>query len=216
MVEISLDLLNDSLSRVGKKELEAEELKAFALDTLRHETKNLKERAAMCESDEIKENDINKFDFFTDKYHYGVFIQLSDDALYSVGKDKDGNDTQVKQLPKKVKGIEERDADGEIILTDRCYMRLKTRVGGMSVFLGLDKVGYLDTEKAYVLIGGMTSSHKVANSDEFHKEKKKGIEYSNTYYTFNLWQITQITKKGKAINVNTNFDCNWKKEEKKG
>lgn len=207
--EISLDLLSESLERVGKREMAKENLEEFVKSVLQHETEMLKKRTKMYSEGEIAENEINTYPFFNDGYHFGVFIHLKDENIYSLGKDDNGEDLAIKQLPKKKNNEVVRDEDGNIVYTDRCYMRLKTRIGGMSVFLGINKAESLEDDKHFVLVGGMSESYAVANSTEFHKQKEDGVEYSRTYYTLNCWQIAKVEKKGKGINIKTDYECNW-------
>jgi hypothetical protein len=192
--EVSLDLLNQSLDRVGKREMEKDDLLEFAEDTLSHETQKIKERTKMYQDGEIKENEINQFGFYNDGYHYGVFIKLVDDNIYKI----DGDD--VMQLPKKKDGELERDDNGDIIYTDRCLMRLKTRAGAMSVFLGIDKVQAISNEEKtnhFVLVGGISESE--------YKGRKQ--------YTLNCWQIVSVRQRGKTIQYDADYNCNWDEDE---
>jgi hypothetical protein len=217
MSEDMLAILNQSLELVGKRELGAEELKKFVQETLRHDVKEITLRTAMFNNKELEnEREVNNFPFYGDGYRSGIFIQLKDDNIFTL-RDDDGNDIQVKQLFKKDKnGDYVLDNNGEMTPTGRCYMRLKARTGFMSVFIGLSKAEALDENKYYVLVGGISTQWKVANTDEdtYHKKKETGLEYTDfPSYTLNVWQIGEIKKvKGGKVKILLP-DCNWKQEE---
>lgn len=221
--KISLNLLNESLDRVGKRQMEAGDLKKFVIETLKHETKMLQERKKEYDNEEISENEINNFEFYNDGYHTGIYIKLKDENIYSLGKDKDGEDIQVIQMVKKDPKTKEAilDENGDEILTNRCRMKIKSRLGGVGIFLGKNKLESLESgdNKHYVLVGGMTITNIVANpksqnrEDMYHKVKEEGIKYSGRTFTFNLWQIAEIFKKGKNLAYKVDFDCNWKEDD---
>jgi hypothetical protein len=204
--QISLDLLNESLGRVGKRTLPKDELREFVMETLQHETAKLTERQELFDNGEIKENEINNFPFHTDGYHYGIYLHLTEDAIADM-RGEDGETIQVRQFPKKKNGEIVYDEEGNEVMSERCLMRLKTRKGYMSCFLGLSKAEFLDTDNHYVLVGGLTKKWLVANSDSsnsdnYHAEKKEDVNYTDRpSLTFNLWQIAQIKKKGKGISI---------------
>lgn len=192
--EVSLDLLNQSLDRVGKREMRKSDLLEFAEDTLAHDTQKIKERTLMYQNGEIKETEINQFGFFNDGYHFGVYIELIDDNIYQIN----GKDVIV--LPKKEDGELVRDDNGEIVYTDRCLMALKTRAGRTSVFLGLSKVDTISTEEKtnhFVLIGSITE-------DEYKGQKQ---------YTLNCWQVVSIQQRGSNLKYNADYECNWSDDE---
>jgi len=221
MSEDMLAILNQSLELVGKRELGADELRKFILDTLRHDVKEITIRTQMFKNKELdNEREINNFGFYEDGYRSGIFIQLKDENIFTL-KDDDGNDIQVKQLYKKDgNGDYVFDNNGEMIPTGRCYMRIKARTGFMSVFIGLSKADALDTDKYYVLVGGLSTQYSVANPisdenhDKYHKKKVAGIEYTDfPSYTLNMWQLGEIKKlKGGKVKILLP-DCNWKEDE---
>jgi hypothetical protein len=217
MSEDMLKILNDSLEMVGKRELDVEPLREFVLNVLQHDVKEIIIRGEMFRNKELEnEAQINNFPFFTDGYRTGVFIQLKEENIFTL-KDDGGNDIQVKQLYKKNKnGDYVLGNDGELTPTGRCYMRLKSRCGFMSVFIGLSKAEALDEGKFYVLVGGLSTQYKVANTDEqtYHKKKEEGVEYTDfPSHTLNVWQIGEVvrTKSGKIKILLP--ECNWKQEE---
>lgn len=213
-----LSILNQSLDLVGKRELAKEQLQEFIKKTLEHEVKEFAIRKAMFENKELEtEAEINKFPFYTDGYRVGIFIQLTEDNILPF-RDENNNEIQVLQLFKKDgEGEYTTDEDGEKIPTGRCVMKIKARQGFMSIFIGLAKVEALDQEHYYVLIGGLSTKWRVANSDDFetHKKREDGVEYTDfPEYTLNTWQLGEIarTKSGKLKIITP--DVNWKKEEK--
>ncbi len=162
------------------------------------------------------EMEINNFPFYTDGYRSGVFIELKEDNILPF-KDEDGKDIQVMQLFKKDReGDYALNENGKKIATDRCVMKLKTRKGYMSVFIGLSKVEAIEQEHFYVLVGGISTKWRVANSEEFetHKKKEEGVEYTDyPQYTLNAWQLGEIAKtKGGKLKIITP-DINSKEEE---
>ena len=214
-----LSILNQSLDLVGKRELPKEELQEFIKKTLQHEVKEFTVRKTMFNNKELEtELEINNYPFYTDGYRIGVFIELTEDNIL-LYKDKDGNDIQVMQLFKKDKdGEYTTDKDGEYIPTGRCVMKIKARRGYMSIFIGLEKVEAMDEEHFYVLVGGLTTKWRVANSEDFetHKKKEEGVEYTDfPEYTLNAWQLGEIAKikSGKLKIILP--DINWKEKEKK-
>jgi hypothetical protein len=221
VIKISEDILailNKSLDLVGKRDLPAEQLEEFIKNTLQHEVKEITIRKKMFEDEEFEnEIEINNFPFYTDGYRVGVFIELSGDNIF-IFRDKEGNEIQVMQLFKKDKDGEFIfDKNGEKITTGRCLMRLKARRGFMSIFIGLNKVEAMDEENYYVLVGGLTTQWKVANSeDEYHKKKETGVEYTDfPSFTLNVWQIGKITKTKSGKLKIILPECNWKEEEEK-
>lgn len=213
-----LEILNKSLDLVGKRELSETQLEEFIKKTLKYEVKEFTNRRAMFENKEIEnEIDINNFPFYTDGYRVGVFIELSEDNIFTL-RDDEGNDIQVRKLYKKDKdGEYVRDKDGELVATERCLMRIKARRGFMGVFIGLGKVEAMDEDHYYVLVGGLTTQWKVANTEvEFHKKKEAGVEYTDfPSFTLNVWQIGEIRKtKGGKLKILLP-ECNWKQEDKK-
>ncbi len=213
MVDINLDLLNESLERVGKRELTKEDLQKFVIETLKHEINTLNERKKAYENGEIEEIEINDFPFYTDGYRSGILIKITDENIIPF-RNEDGDEIQVLVLYKKDKdGQYQRDKNGNLIATDRCLMRLKTRKGFMSVFIGRSKVEELSEGEFYVLVGGLSEQWKVANSEEYHRRKQDGVEYlERPYYTLNVWQIAHITKSGNKVKINLP-EVNWKTEE---
>jgi hypothetical protein len=219
MVDINLDLLNESLDRVGKRELPEKELRDFIVEVLKHETHNLKERKQMFVEKKIVENDINNFEYFNDGYRCGVFIKMTEDAIMTFkSKDEKGNinETDIKVLFKKDKQAQYmRDDKGDFIPTDRCVMRLKCRLGFTGIFLGREKAEQLEKDESYVLVGGMSLQWKVANATEdiYHKKKEANTEYGDKpSYTLNLWQLGHIVLKNKKLIIELPA-CNWKPEE---
>jgi len=212
-----LSILNQSLDLVGKRELAQEQLQEFIRKTLEHEVKELTFRRESFNKKELEnETKINDFEFYSDGYRVGVFIELKEDNILPF-KDEDGNDIQVMQLFKKNKDKEfVLDENEKKIPTGRCIMKIKTRKGYMSIFIGLKKVEAIDQEHFYVLVGGMSTKWKVANSEEYekHSKKKEGVEYTDyPEYTLNAWQLGEIAKtKGGKLKIITP-DVNWKKEE---
>jgi len=213
-----LSLLTQSLDLVGKRELPPKQLKEFALKTLKHEAKELTNRREMFDNKELEnEVDINNFPFYTDGYRVGIFIELNEENIF-LFRDKDGNEIQVMQLYKKDKDKQYvRDDNSELIPTGRCLMRIKARRGFMGFFIGLSKVEALDEEQFYVLVGGLSTQYKIANSDEdqknYHRKKEEGVEYTDfPSFTLNVWQIAEVKNKGGKIKIITP-ECNWKEEE---
>lgn len=211
-----LQILNRSLDLVGKRELPEEQLKEFIKDCLQYEVKELEKRREMFNNKELEnEIDINNFPFYTDGYRVGIFIELNEDNIFTF-RDKDGNEIQVMQLYKKDKNKQLlRDKDGNLISTGRCLMRIKARRNFMGVFLGLSKAEAMDTDHYYVLVGGLSTQYKVANSeDDYHKKKEEGVEYTDfPSFTINVWQLGEVvtTKSGKLKILLP--ECNWKTEE---
>ena len=221
MSEDMLKILNASLDLVGKRELDADGLREFVENTLRHDVKEITLRTEMFKNKELEnEIEINHFPFHSDGYRTGVFIQLKEENIFTL-KDDDGNDIQVKQLYKKdQQGDYALDNNGEMISTGRCFMRIKARTGFMSLFIGLSKADAIDMEKFYVLVGGLTTQWTVANpidndnANKYHKKKVKDVEYTDyPSYTLNVWQIGEVkrTKGGKMKILLP--DCNWKQDE---
>ena len=220
MSEDMLTILNQSLDLVGKRELPKKQLSEFIKKTLQHEVKEIAVRREMFNNKELKnEIEINNFPFYTDGYRTGVFIELNDENIFTL-RDDENNEIQVRQLYKKDKNGEYIKEDGKKVPTGRCLMRIKARRGFMSFFLGLSKVEAMDEEHYYVLVGGLTTKWKVANSDDdaknYHKKKETGIEYNDfPSFTLNAWQIGEVIRtKGGKIKIITP-DCNWKEDEKK-
>jgi len=211
-----LSILNQSLDLVGKRELAEDQLQEFITKTLKHEVKEFTSRRDMFNKKELEnEAQINDFEFYSDGYRVGVFIELKEDNIIPF-KDENGDDIQVMQLFKKKDKEFVLDEDGKKIPTGRCIMKIKTRKGYMSIFIGLRKVEAIDQEHFYVLVGGMSTKWKVANSEEYekHTKKKEGVEYTDyPEYTLNAWQFGEIAKtKGGKLKIMTP-DVNWKQEE---
>nr|BDI55173.1 MAG: hypothetical protein [uncultured archaeon] len=220
MSEDMLTILNQSLDLVGKRELSETQLREFIKKAREHEKKEYINRRDMFNNKEIEnEIDINNFPFHTDGYRVAIFIKLTDENIFTL-RDDENNEIQVRQLYKKDKDGEYIKKDGELVPTERCLMRIKARRGFMSFFIGLSKVEAMDKEHYYVLVGGLTTQWKVANSDDdpknYHKKKEDGIEYMNfPSFTLNVWQIGEVIRtKGGKIKIITP-DCNWKEDEKK-
>ncbi len=214
-----LAILNQNLDLVGNRELATKPLEDFILQVLNHEVKEAVNRREMFNNKELEnEADINNFPFYTDGYRVGVFIKLSEENIF-LFRDKEGNEIQVMQLYKKDKDKQFiRDEDGELVPTGRCLMRLKGRRGFMGIFIGLSKVKSMDENLFFVLVGGLTTQWKVANTEEeiYHKKKEKELEYTDfPSFTLNVWQLGEVkkTKSGKIKILLP--ECNWKEEEEK-
>ena len=214
-----LQILNNNLELVGKRELPKDKLEEFINQTLRHDVNESKIRREMFNNKELEnEVDINNFPFYTDGYRTGIFIKLIQDNIFTM-RDDEGNEIQVRQLYKKDRSTKEYiyDAEGELIPTGRCLMRIKGRRGFMGVFIGLSKAEAINEGSFYVFVGGLTTQYKVANSDdEYHKKKEDGVEYTDfPSFTINVWQIGEIKKtKGGKLRILLP-DCNWDKKEEK-
>lgn len=210
--EIDLSLLSESFKRVGKRLLEKDELKQFVLNTLQHEIANLKERTVQFNNKQIKEIEINEFEFFNDGYRYGIIIHMIDDNIYNASRKKDGTPVQVKRLYKYGKDGKHLIVNGKKVPTKRLLMRIKSRRGSMGLFIGQNKVNYIDKDKHYVLIGGLQTQWKNKETGNY-EDKKKGQEYEDRpNLTLNVWQIANFEKKGKGITLDIP-DLNWEKEE---
>ena len=220
MPEDALTLLTQSLDLVGKRELAPKQLEEFISKVLKHEVKEVVIRREMFNNNELEnEVDINNFPFYTDGYRTGIFIELNDDNIF-IFRDKDENEIQVMQLYKKDKDKQYiRDNAGELVPTGRCLMRIKARRGFMGFFIGLSKVEALDEKHYYVLVGGLTTQYKVANSDEdpqnYHRKKEEGVLYTDfPSFTLNVWQIGEINRtKGGKVKIKLP-ECNWKEDKK--
>jgi len=216
MSEDMLSILNQSLDLVGKRDMGKEQLEAFIKNTLKYDVENIVARRLLFKKKEIKtEMEINNFPFFTDGYRVGAFIELLEDNIIPFRDDK-GNEIQVRQLFQKKDGEYITDKNGDYVPTGRCLMKIKGRQGFMSVFIGLDKVEEFEEEHFYVLVGGLSTQWKVANTDELtmHKKKEKDTEYTDfPYHTLNVWQYGEIVKtKGGKLKVILP-ESNWKKKE---
>ena len=224
--KIDLSLISSSLKRVGKNELPVEELKDFVMETLKYESMMLSEREAMVTEGELKESEINNFDFYTNEHQTGVLIQLTEEHMYSVSI-KDGKPVYARTLFKKDKDGEFlEDEDGNKIPTGRVFMRLKSRRGGMGLFISTPKFEELDKEGYVVLVGKLQTQYKNLTTNKYRTESQMNVEISyaeehglilDDYSEFpsfshNVWQIGKIKQKGKTISLDLP-DCNWKQEE---
>jgi hypothetical protein len=223
--KIDLGLISNSLKRVGRNELTVEELKEFVMETLKYESHMLKTREQMLSDKEIIESKINEFDFYTDDHRTGVLIQLKEEHMYSVSI-KDGKPVFAKALFKKKDGNFVVDDDGNKVPTGRVFMRLKTRRGGMALFISTPKFDAMDQDGYVVLIGKLQEQYKNLTTDKYLSKvnMEKEITYSEEHdlvpdnyteapsFSLNLWQIAKISQKGKSISLDLP-DCNWKKED---
>lgn len=224
--KIDLTLISNSLERVGKNELPVEELKEFVMETLKYETYMLAEREKMVVDNEIKESEINDFNFYTNDHQTGVLIQLTEKHMYSVSI-KDGKPVYARTLFKKGKdGRFLLDEEGNKIPTGRVFMRLKSRRGGMGLFISTPKFEELDKNGYVVLVGKLQTQYKNLTTDKYRTKNQMETEvlYAEEHdlipddysefpsFSHNVWQIGKIKQKGKSIMLDLP-DCNWKMEE---
>ena len=226
MSNINLNLMRESIKRAGNKTLTEEELKVFILETIQHESKNLRERIKKAEEGEIKEGEINDFPFYTDGVRVGVLIEMSDEnVLPATSKlDEDGEPTLFMPLYKKNKDGEYiYDDNGNAISTGRILMRIKTRNGNMGLFVGETKFEEFVEDKFFVLIGTLKTQYKNLNTNKYVSESQmlKQIDYAKENgllpdeysafktYSLNVFQIGEVIQSGKNIKVKMP-KCNWK------
>ena len=223
---IDLGLISNSLKRVGRNELTVEELKEFVMEVLKYETHMLAEREKMVSEGGIIESEINIFDFYTNNHQTGVLIRLNEENMYSVSI-KNGKPVYAKKLFKRGKDREFlEDEEGNKIPTGRVFMRLKTRRGGMGLFISTPKFEELDKDGYVVLVGKLQTQFKNLTTDKYRSQKQmeQEIKYAEEHdlipdeyteypsFSHNVWQIAKIQQKGKNISMDLP-DCNWKKEE---
>lgn len=192
---LNLEIFDEALERVGKREMKESDLLEFVKELLVHETTNLRERLKEFNDEKIEEKDINIFDFYSDGYHFGVLAHFNNDNLLTLEREKQDDGSVIEVKAKFV------DEDGK-----RVRLVLRSRKGLMTIFTStvwFNTINELmDTSEHFVLVGGLTTKYKNSRTQEWEKVKSKDEEYFDMEnYTFNIWQVVQLVKKGKSIDL---------------
>ncbi len=192
---LDLEMFDEALERVGKREMSEDGLMAFVKELLTHETTNLKERVEMFDKEEIEEKEINQFDFYSDGYHFGILAHFNNDNLLTLEREKQDNGDSIEVKAKYV------DQDGK-----RVRLVLRSRKGLVTIFtstvwfMKLNEL--METSEHFVLVGGLQTKFKNSRTQEWEKVKQENEEYYEMEnYTFNLWQLVHLIKKGKTIDL---------------
>lgn len=192
---IDWDKIDQALERVGRRELSDEDLTKFAIETLEYEAEKIEERTEMFENEEIEEKDINNFDFYSDGYRFGIHAVVNNENLLTLDREK----TESGLLEEvKVKFVDEEQTRVRFVLiTRRGYVTVFTTVAWFDAMNDL-----LEKSQRFVFSGGLTVQYKNKRTQKFEKDMREGEEYYDLLnFTFNLWQMVQIYRKGKIMNL---------------
>jgi hypothetical protein len=221
MNDISLNLMRESIKRAGNRLLTEEELREFILATVNYESEKIKERMALYEAGDIKENEINEFEFYTDGKRHGIFIETVDENILPASKnevDEDGDPLLFMILYKKDKYGNKTDEP-----TGRILMRIKSRLGSMGIFIGQSKFEELIEDKFFVLVGNIKKQfmNNTTQKWESESQRQKNLKYAEDNnlipddyslfpsYSLNVVQLGEVLQSGKNLKVRMP-KCNWK------
>lgn len=191
---IDLDIIKRSLKRVGKQELVEAELFKFAKETLIHEQEKTVSQEALYEEKEIEENEINQFAFHDDGYRTGILAEFSEKNLLTISRDKDefGVITEYKAQPIGEDGTRIR----LVLITRRGYMTIFTSSSWLET---INEAAEKNKSENFILVGSLKTKYKNKRTQQYDSFKQENEEYHLIEnYTFNLWQLIQIIKKGKS------------------
>lgn len=186
-----LSLIKDALERVGKRELPTGELLKFCKEAFLYDKAKITERLAMFENEEIEEKEINKFEFHSDGYRTAIYVEFNEDNLLILGRNEDGEEINIMPI----------DDEGT-----RFRLVIRTRRGNVTIFLGLGWVNTLveaaEKTPRLILSGGLQTKWKNVRTQLYDKVKDEDEEYYDfPNFTFNIWQATQIIRKGKNMEL---------------
>jgi len=192
---LDLEIFEEALERVGKREMTEPKLLEFVKDVVVHETTNLKERLALFNEEKIEENEVNAFEFFSDGYHFGILAHFNNDNLLTLEREKQEDGSIIEVKAKFV------DTDGK-----RVRLVLRSRKGLVTIFTStawFNTINELtDNSEHFVLVGSLATKYKNSRTQKWEKVKEEGEEYFEMEnYTFNIWQVVQLLKKGKSIDL---------------
>jgi len=188
---IDLSKFDETIAKAGVVELKEDDLMEFAANTLMYEM-NLEDKEEL--DDDMK----RKLEFYNNGKQYGLYIKLNEDNLMVLETEDDDEGNKIKIRAKLVKG------EGD----QRIRLVIRTRRSWVGCFLGIRYFTLLnelsDSSESFIWVGGLQTQYKNLRSQEYEKDSELDPDerYSDfPTFTFNLWQIVHITKKGKSLDL---------------
>lgn len=214
---INLGLIK-SQAKGKKTDLDRDDLEKFILDTLTYESINAEARQKLYDEGEIKEKNINDFDFYTEDGLTGIIVHLIKNNMLFVSYN-DGDPLFILEMYKKNKKTKDfiTDEDGEKILTNQVLLKIQSRKGPVSLFISRSKaLEIIEVDgRVFVLTGRIQAKYFNLDTKKYVTEQKEDVNYGDyESYTLNVQQIGEVQMKANG-DIKGIFlpEVNWKKEE---